>query len=174
MEFPRITGTDNSAKGTSGEDLANQLRSKILGWMAEDLPVELDDFGGIVGRIDDEGMILVNVEMMDEQDSQTNTLVHINSPVLIGVPPSDQLFEWIAREQISFTFGRFCCVDDPESAGDMNLLCQHTLVGNNLEPEDFKITWLVMCLTAMEWAAGLKRLFGGLTFEEHQATLQAD
>ena len=60
---------------------------------------------------------------VSESDSQDATFVVLTAPIVIGVPTSPALFEWVARETGQYLFGHIECSinDDEPNVGDARL-----------------------------------------------------
>lgn len=56
------------------------------------------------------------------EDGEPQSLVRVTSPILWGVEPSAELYEWIAREGGDFLFGHVLALDDSDDPGKLFLL----------------------------------------------------
>lgn len=107
---------------------------------------------------------VVNFEVAEwgeTEEGEPRSLVHVSSPILWGVDPSPELFEWIARQGSQYYFGRVAAFDDSANPGKIFLAMLHTLLGDYLDEEELKAaTWGVL-MTADELDDELQQKFGG-------------
>ncbi len=91
------------------------------------------------------------------------TLVRVWAPTNIGIPPTPELFKYLALEGSNYLFGR---LDAIEEEGKVNVYFAHMLLGTYLDPEELKSVAAVVAKTADEIDDKIKNLFGGRVFHE--------
>lgn len=95
------------------------------------------------------------------KDGEPRTLVRISSPVLRGVKPTPQLFEYLAREAPRLWFGNLVVWDDEETPGMLSLSLGHTLLGDFLDEAELGTAMFGVLNSADELDDQLKQRFGG-------------
>jgi hypothetical protein len=101
------------------------------------------------------------------KDGEPRSLVNISSPILWSVPPSPQLFEWIAREGGRYYFGHVSAADDVRDQGKIFLSMNHTLLGDYLDEEELSAAMFAVLNTADQLDDELQKRFGGKRWADH-------
>ena len=101
------------------------------------------------------------------KDGEPRSLVNISSPILWSVPPTPQLFEWIAREGGRYYFGHVQAADDVRDQGKVFLSMNHTLLGDYLDEEELAAAMYAVLNTADQLDDELKNRFGGKRWADH-------
>lgn len=96
-----------------------------------------------------------------DQDGEPRTLVLINAPILVGVAPTPELFEWVARNGGSRWFGHVEVWDAREPAGSVSLVMSHTLLGDYLDEKELSSAMWGVLGAADVWDDELQPKFGG-------------
>lgn len=104
------------------------------------------------------------VEWGEDGDGQPRTLVLVRAPILREVPPTPELFEWVAREGGSRWFGHVEVYDYEE--GTVHLVFSHTLLGDYLDQPELETAMWGIVQVADAWDDELKERFGGKRFDD--------
>lgn len=100
----------------------------------------------------------VNISVLEQE---TRTLVMMFVPVLREVPPSPELFKYIAIEGQQYFFGHLRYVPDV----DQGLLSfEQTLLGDYLDSDELMSSLAALANTGNELDEELQRRFGGKRF----------
>lgn len=99
-------------------------------------------------------------ELGSAKDGSPRSVVWISVPILIGVPATPQLFEWVAKSQVDFVFGRLelAAREGPET---MDLAMTHSLLANYLDEPELRAAVYGLLSTADELDDSLVERFGG-------------
>ena len=106
----------------------------------------------------------VNVRVVDwgkTKDGEPRTLVHISSPVLRGLKPSPELYEWVAKDGTKFWFGHMQLFEDQKAPGTLLMMMAHTLLGDYLDEAELSSALFAVLGSADEWDDKLQARFGG-------------
>ena len=76
------------------------------------------------------------VEWSEDSEGEPRSLVVVSSPILREVPPTPELFEWVARNGGSRWFGHVEVHDFEE--GTVHLVFSHTLLGDYLDQPELE------------------------------------
>ena len=101
------------------------------------------------------------------KDGEPRSLVNISSPILWSVPPTPQLFEWIAREGGRYYFGHVTAADDIRDQGKVFLSMNHTLLGDYIDEEELASSMYAVLNTADQLDDELQKRFGGKRWSDH-------
>ncbi len=93
-------------------------------------------------------------------DGEPRTVVLVTVPILWGVTPTPELFEWVAREGGSRWFGHVE-VHGSQDEGKVNVIYAHTLLGDFLDHPELDATVWSLLSTADTWDDELQPKFGG-------------
>lgn len=95
-----------------------------------------------------------------DDEGEPRTVVLVTAPILREVPPTPELFEWVARKGGSRWFGHVE-VHDIEGSDNVNLLFSHTLLGDFLDHAELEtVMWGVLSM-ADKTDDELQEKFGG-------------
>jgi hypothetical protein len=94
-----------------------------------------------------------------DKDGDPQTLVLITALILIGVKPSPELFEWVARNGGSRWFGHVEVFDS--EPGLVGLIMSHTLLGDYLDEKELESAMWGVLGAADAWDDELQGKFGG-------------
>lgn len=113
-------------------------------------------------RFDDSSTtVMMNVrEWGVDSEGEPQSLVIISSPILLEVPTSADLFEWVARNGGSRWFGHVE-VHEVEESNTVNLIMSHTLLGDFLDAKELEAAMYTVLAAADGWDDELKARFGG-------------
>jgi hypothetical protein len=106
---------------------------------------------------------ILNVTVHDwgtDSDGEPRTLVELWAIVLRNVPSTPALFEWVARNAGSLTFGKLVMYDE-DPPGKMALVFTHTLLGDYLDEAELRTALWAVLSTADKWDDELQQRFGG-------------
>lgn len=104
--------------------------------------------------------VFVAVEDFGDGD----TWIRIFCPVLTGVSPSPELFEYVALNAGNYRYGTVSA--EKESDGAIRLLLTHGILGTYLDPEELRIAVALLADSADTIDDQLKQMFGGVRFHE--------
>jgi hypothetical protein len=140
-----------------------ETREKIRKWLTEELgPVETLPDGSLSFRWGS-AQVFIDVETLSDE-LEDETVVRVVAPLLFNVPPSPELYEWVARAMNNYRFGAFVVVDDEEAPGNLRLLHTVALLGTKIDLEEFKMAWIASASTADDVDDELQAKFGGEKF----------
>jgi len=94
------------------------------------------------------------------EDGESRTLVLVTAPILLGVEPTPELFEWVAREGGSRWFGHVE-VHETDESDRVNLIFSHTLLGDFLDKPELETAMWSLLTVANGWDDELQPRFGG-------------
>ena len=120
--------------------------------------VEVDRDGEFSFR-HDSARIFVGVRPFDE-----GTVVEVRAYTNIGVPPSPELFEYVALNANAYVFGHLGAFEDGE--GEIVVIFSHRLLGDYLDPEELKVAVAAVASTADEVDDEIQERFGGRLFHQ--------
>lgn len=121
--------------------------------------------GGITARLIEDGFQVeyestaVNIQIVDQQD---RTLIQMSAVILRQVPPTPELFHWIATKGQEFYFGHFHALEMPDDT--VLILQEHTLLGDYLDAEEFHGALGALAVEGNRHDDELKNMFGGKRF----------
>lgn len=119
--------------------------------------VEIDRDGDFTFR---NGSARVFISVFELSDEFTGVVIF--APTNRGLPPSAELFKFVACE----TAYRFGSLRAKEADGKVNLTLRYTLLGDFLDPEELKVAISAIAGTADEIDTQIKDRFGGTTFHQ--------
>jgi hypothetical protein len=96
--------------------------------------------------------------------AQDKTVASIMAPILLGVPATPELFEYIATNASRYLFGHLSALRDDD--GTIGVLLTHELLGDFLDPDELKIAVGSVALTANDLDDEMKARFGGKRFHD--------
>lgn len=92
-----------------------------------------------------------------------NTVVRVFAPVLFGVPPTPELYEYVATEGGNYILGGLCA---RPGDGGVTLEFRYTVLGDFLDAEELAQAVMAVIFTANGLDDKLKPRFGGSRFHE--------
>jgi hypothetical protein len=95
--------------------------------------------------------------------SDDRTFVGLTVPLLFDVPPSTELFKHIALHADDWIFGHLSAA---ERGGNVDVFFTHRLLGDYLDPEEFRSALGGLVGTADTLDNELQQQFGGRRFHE--------
>ncbi len=96
--------------------------------------------------------------------TEDETLVQAFAQVVTEVPPSDDLFRYIAIEGGRYTFGQLSAKERDD--GTLTVIFAHSLLGNYLDPQELEAAVGAVLWTANELDDEIRSRFGGKRFHE--------
>lgn len=90
------------------------------------------------------------------------SLVRVFAVTNIGVPPTPELGIFLARLNFGLMFGRFALDTEHHS-----IWFDETLLGEHFGDEELRFTVQTIAETADAWDDRLKKMFGGMTYQEY-------
>ena len=134
------------------------LRGKVQRILTEKLgTVEIDKDGDFTVRHESTRAFVSCREWGDK------TLVVVHAPFLGDVPPSPELFKYVATEGGLYHFGH---VTAWEQGGTCTLSFRHTLLGDYLDGPELEAALVAVAVTANDLDDELQQRFGGRRFHE--------
>lgn len=106
---------------------------------------------------------VINIRVKDwgtNGEGDPETLVLLWAPILQGVRPSPELFEWVAREGGKKWFGHIEVHNEGDS-GLVLLVMSHTLLGDFLDERELEAAFKTLLLSADTLDDELQKQFGG-------------
>lgn len=104
------------------------------------------------------------VEWGEDAEGQPRSLVLVRAPILREVPPTPELFEWVAREGGSRWFGHVEVYDYEDDT--VHLVFSHTLLGDYLDQPELETVMWGIVQVADAWDDELQQRFGGKRFDD--------
>lgn len=125
------------------------------------LKVQLEDGSLFVSFTDmsTTGMVRV-VEWGKDAEGEPQSIVVIECPVLVDVPITPQLFEWVARHGAARYFGAIRLTEGNDASKAI-LTMTHTLLGDTLDPEELGTALFLTLRDADKLDDELQKQFGG-------------
>jgi hypothetical protein len=100
----------------------------------------------------------VNIQITPQQD---RTLIQMYVPVLHNLPPSPELFEFVATDGQKFFFGSLHYVPEVD---DGLLVFEYTLLGDYLDADELYNALAALAVTGNDLDDELQKRFGGKRF----------
>ncbi len=97
----------------------------------------------------------------EDEHGDPRTLVRVAAPVLWAVPPSPELYEWVATKGGDYLFGHVAAAEDPEEPGTLFLVMTHTLLGDYLDEPELATAMFGVLTVADDLDDELQARFGG-------------
>lgn len=126
------------------------------------LKIQLE--GDTIGVVFTNSSTQIHIRIMDwgkTKDGEPRSLVRISAPVLRGVEPKPELYEYIAREAPKNWFGSLAVWDDPDEKGKLSLSMGHTLLGDYLDEDELGAALFGVLNTADSIDDPMQQRFGG-------------
>ena len=101
------------------------------------------------------------VEWEKDAEGEPRTLIVITCPILLEVPATPQVYEWVARNGGSRWFGHVEVFDEDEMPGHLRLYFSHTLLGDFIDQPELETAMWAVLSTADSWDDELQPRFGG-------------
>ena len=95
----------------------------------------------------------------------SSTMVHVWSPVLVGLKPTADLFEWVATEGQKYRYGGFL-ISPIQGTDEVQLIFRYSLPGDALDPGELKNSLFIVAGTADDEDDKLQKIFGGKRIED--------
>jgi hypothetical protein len=137
---------------------------KVQRLLTGPMNLRIDLQGDTIGVRFTDSSTQIHIRILDwgkNKDGEPRSLVRISAPLLRGVTPSPQLYEYLARETPRFYFGSIAVWDDEEEKGKLALTLGHTLLGDYLDEEELKAAMFGILGSADDLDDQLKQKFGG-------------
>jgi hypothetical protein len=137
------------------------LRAKVQAYLTSEGPVLVDSDGDYGIR---SGSSQTYVRVLAHPNGEAS-LVTVFTPLLRGVTPTPELYEYVATHQSGQIFGRLF-VSSQEGADTVDLYLDHALLGDFLDREELLYAAYGISGTADDLDDELKEKFGGERFWE--------
>ena len=149
------------AKATEPDPVEERIEAKRL----EVQKVLVDWLGQI--EVDREGVFSFPIEstrvFIRIRDFRDSTVISIEAPTNLDVPPTAELFRHVALHADEWLFGHLGC---REEDGNVTILFSHRLLGDHLQPEELRSAVGAVAFTANQIDEGIKQQFGGRLFAQ--------
>ncbi len=148
-------------------EVKDRVRDLLSDFVEGDLAV--DDRGALTFRFDS-AQVYVDVAETDLD----STVVRIVAPLMFAVPASADLFRWVATHNV-YDYGHLRAIGSGSGSGSgeardsVDLVFQHSLLGDYLDPEELAQAVTSLAATADELDDEIKIRFGGSRFHEDAA-----
>lgn len=136
------------------ELLRNRVQSLLADFVGTSLYVDTD---GDLAFDFQSGRVFVRVRIAPGD----RTVVTAFSITNRDVPPTEELFHWVATHTDSYLFGHIAAEELPSG---ITILVRHTILGNYLDPQELFDAVLAVTQLAEEVSAEIKTRFGGHVF----------
>jgi hypothetical protein len=93
--------------------------------------------------------------------SDTRTVINIFAPVGLEVPLTPKLYEYVALNADNLVFGHLSVKPDDDVPGTGYVLLSHRLLGDFLDPPEFKDALLAVAGSGEELDDQIVAMFGG-------------
>lgn len=100
------------------------------------------------------------------EDPGAGTIVMIYSPVGLEVPVSPELYEYVALNSDNWYFGHLSVRLDKEAPGRCYVTMSHNLLGDFMDPPEFKAALIGLASSAEDLDDQLVARFGGRRVHE--------
>lgn len=120
--------------------------------------------GETIGVVFTNSSTQIHVRVLDwgkTKDGEPRSLVRVSAPVLRGVEPKPELFEYLAREAPKNWFGNITVWEDPDDKSKLSLAMAHTLLGDYLDQEELSTVLFGVLNAADELDDPMQQRFGG-------------
>jgi hypothetical protein len=105
------------------------------------------------------------VEWSPDKDGEPRSLVSVAAPLLRGVTPTPELYEWVARESGDRWFGHVEVHNFGEN-GEVHLTFRHTILGDFLDQPELEAVFWGILSVANTWDDELMTRFGGKRWKD--------
>jgi hypothetical protein len=106
--------------------------------------------------------VFVDVIQRERKDGNLgDTIVAIYAPVALQVPITDELCRYVALNADSYVFGHLSLAEDPENPGHGYVSFTHHLLGDHMDPPEFKTALGAVAGTAEDLDDQVTSQFGG-------------
>jgi hypothetical protein len=138
------------------------LKDKVQRYLTDLIGVfEVDRHGDFTFQIGS-ARVFVSVGEL----SNDRTYIGITVPLLFEVPPSPEVFKHIALHADDWIFGHLSAVEHDTG---VNIFFSHRLLGDYLDPEEFRGALIAVAGTSDQLDNELQAQFGGRRFHDDVA-----
>ena len=136
-----------------------EVKEKVQRYLTDTVGnVQIDSDGDFSFR-HGSSQIFVRVAEFNEE----NTTVRVFSPTNLEVPPSPELYKYIATESHKYIFGRLAV---QEQENGLVVIYSDTLLGEFLDPDELKIAVIIVAKTADDIDNEIQEKFGGIIYHQ--------
>lgn len=140
----------------------DEVKNKVQRILADDLgSVKIDKDGDFV-VVHESAVTFVQVYSRNESDPEADIVINAFCPLIINVPLTPALYEWVATEGQEFYFGSCRVIPDDEKTG--RVLYRYSIVGNDLDPNELFTLVYTVAMTSNHLDNDLQKKFGGELF----------
>jgi hypothetical protein len=142
-----------------------EVRKKVQRILTDEMGrVEIDRDGDFVLYHESAVVYISLNQMNDKPDSDVVVQSFCNMVVNVRLTP--EVFKWVAIEGQQFFFGHCAVVENSDDPTTGRILFRHSIVGNDLDPNELKNLVYVTMFTSNNLDDELKTKFGGKLFSE--------
>jgi hypothetical protein len=142
----------------------DQTMMKVQRLLTGPMNLRIQLQGDTIGVVFTDSSTQVHIRIIDwgkSKDGEPRSLVRVSSPILRGVKPTPELYQFLVREAPRLWFGSIAVWDDEESPGLLSLTLGHTLLGDYLDEEELRAALFGVLNSADEMDDQLQKRFGG-------------
>lgn len=136
------------------KDRVQRMLSELIG------RIEIDPDGDFTFSFESTRVFV----LVRDWEATESVLVTVQAIFLWEVPGSPELFEFVATEAYDYRFGALCLYRRED--GNFNANFKHTLIGDTLDPDEFKHALFSVTIAANALDDEMKEKFGGKRWED--------
>lgn len=135
-----------------------ELRDQVQRVLSEGVgSVEVTQEGHVTFR-HESSRVFVACREQELGEGRSRLLVQITAPVLFEVPPTPELFEYVATNADNWLFGHLSATRDE---GTVHIFITHTLLGDYLDAEELRAAAFGIAISTNELDDEMQQRFGG-------------
>lgn len=142
----------------------DQTMIKVQRLLTGPMGLQIQLMGEVIRVTFTDSSTAVHLRVIDwgkTKDGEPQTLVRISAPVLYGVKPTPELYQYLVREAPTKWFASFTVADDANNAGMLVVSMAHTLLGDYLDEMELSATMFGVLGAADEQDDIIQKRFGG-------------
>ncbi len=137
-----------------------ETKDRVQRFLTQLGQVTIDDKGRYSMR-NGSARIFVEVSELGDQ-----TWVSLVCPLLLQVPTSPALYEYVALHADDYKYGTLSLGLNPENSGEAMILFTYGMLGTTLDPDELKLAVALLADTADDLDNQLQDKFGGRPFHD--------
>jgi hypothetical protein len=143
-----------------------EVRRKVQRILTDELGrVEIDRDGDFVLH-NESAVAFISLEMMNDRPD-ADIVIRSFCPLLVDVKLTPDVYRWVATEGQQYFFGHCQVIENEDDPKRGRILFRHSIVGNDLDPNELKNLLYVTMFTSNDLDDKLKAMFGGKLFSEN-------
>jgi len=142
----------------------DQTMLKVQRLLTGPMKLKIQIEGDLIGVVFTDASTQIHIRVIDwgkNKDGEQRTLVRISAPVLRGVEPKPELYQYLLREAQRPWFGSVAVWDDEAEKGKVTVSVGHTLLGDFLDEEELRQVLFAVLGAADTLDDPLQQRFGG-------------